>query len=142
MKEEGVSVAMFQIWSESQRDMLKVLTAAIATTNDNITIINENIAGISQEIKESNALSREDIAVTKATLTQHITEYNFFTKIAEEKFVEIDKQQDLTTKTLESRKDLYDSALRVKVGLSFVGMALIAGVISAWGKEIVKWFSA
>lgn len=129
MKGEAVTVEMFKIWSDSQRDILKTLTSEIKT-------ISAGQAETSKEIKETNVLLREDIAMTKAALNQHITEYNYFTKESNDKFNAINENQEQTRKTLDSREGVYRAAKSLK----WAGTLLIAGLLAAAGAGIYHFF--
>lgn len=135
MSAEVVSVEMFKIWASSQKDILETLTKSLVVTN-------ENIASMGRDIRQMNVLLKDDITAQKASFNQHVIEYNFFTKVANDEFVEIKINQGKMAQTLESRQGLYDSAMKIKLILTILGTGLLAGVLSAWGKEIIKWVTS
>ena len=101
MKDEHVTIEMFKFWADTQGKTLESL---------------------SQEIKETNILLRDDINTTKAILNQHIIEYKENKSETNSRFAQV-------FKTLQSREDVYKFAKVIKWGIGI----LLAGGLTAAG---------
>lgn len=130
MNVESVSVEMFKIWADSQKEILATLAGEMKSLSVGQVETNK-------QIQQMTVLLREDINTTKESLNQHIIEYNFFIKESGNKFLKIEETQGLIHKTLDSREGVYKAAKSIKWALGL----LATGILAASGAGIYKYFT-